>query len=85
MLYTKFIIILIFITGISSGKTLAQRQYQHWYFGEGAALDFRNGNPVPVINSAMTSSAASVSISDPNTEICYFILMPSRFGTKTIL
>lgn len=36
----------------------------HWYFGNGAGLDFSGGAPVPINNSAMTAEEGSASISD---------------------
>ncbi len=44
----------------------------HWYFGNGAALDFSSGTPVPITNSAMTAEEGSASISDTCGDLLFY-------------
>ena len=58
----------IFIAVFSSA-TIAQtsgdnRRTYHWYFGNGAGLDFSSGAPVAVTDGAMTAEEGCASISD---------------------
>lgn len=50
-----------------SSSVQAQKQYDNWFFGRNAGLDFSSGNPVPLYGGAMTSEEGSASFSDPVT------------------
>lgn len=44
----------------------------HWYFGNGAGLDFSSGSPVAVTNGQMESGEACASISDTNGNLLFY-------------
>ncbi len=50
----------------------AQKETNHWYFGNYAALDFNSGTPVALTNSAMYSIEACASISDANGNLLFY-------------
>lgn len=63
----------------------------HWYFGNGAGLDFSNGSPVAVTNSQMEAGEACSSISDFNGNLLFYTdgdtiwdknhnIMPNGYG-----
>lgn len=43
---------------------MGQNQFQHWYFGQGAAIDFGNGSPVVVSGSMIYTNEGSATQSD---------------------
>ncbi|MDX2304786.1 MAG: hypothetical protein NW226_18390 [Microscillaceae bacterium] len=45
----------------------AQKEYNNWYFGDRASLNFQNGSPRVQMNSEMVVRGGFVSISDKNT------------------
>lgn len=44
-----------------------QKEYNNWYFGKNAAIDFNTGNPVVKYDNAMSTFFTASSISDRNT------------------
>lgn len=52
---------------ISPALLHAQKQYNIWFFGRNAGLDFTSGTPVPLFGSALSSREGSASFSDPQT------------------
>jgi hypothetical protein len=52
---------------VSVSTAVAQRQYNIWYFGEGAGLDFNSGSPVALTDSRMTTLEGCATIADPET------------------
>ncbi len=59
-------ILLFLIIGLSGGITLlSQNQYNVWYFGNGAGLDFSSGVPVPLTNGQINTLEGCAVISDP--------------------
>lgn len=51
---------------LSAASILAQNQHMNWYFGNGSALNFSSGNPVPVSGNQMLSWESCSTISDTN-------------------
>lgn len=60
--YCTLLFILFFANSEAQNPDI-KRTY-HWYFGNKAGLDFSNGTPVPITNSAMTAEEGCSSISD---------------------
>lgn len=62
--YCSYILFALTLTNV-----YAQREADHWYFGDKAGLYFGNGVPQPLINSAMNDvqEGSSVTISNSNT------------------
>ncbi|MBL0054207.1 MAG: hypothetical protein IPP29_23365 [Bacteroidetes bacterium] len=50
----------------------AQKQFEKWYFGSFAGLDFSSGVPVPLTNSAMFTVEGSSSISDTSGNLLFY-------------
>ncbi len=48
------------------------RRTYHWYFGNGAGLDFSSGTPVPITNSPITAEEGCASISDTCGNLLFF-------------
>jgi len=76
---------------ISSFASFAQREGNHWYFGNHAGLDFTNGAPVAVTNGALYTDEGCASISDGNGQLLFYtngidvfnrnhVPMPNGFG-----
>lgn len=60
-------IIIIFCCG-----HLLSQQYDNWYFGRKAALNFSTGSPLPLSNSAMNADEAAASISDSRGQLLFY-------------
>ncbi|MCE7934206.1 MAG: hypothetical protein DYG96_06395, partial [Chlorobi bacterium CHB2] len=45
----------------------SQQQYNRWFFGRNAGLDFSSGSPIPLYGGAMTTEEGGASFSDPAT------------------
>ncbi|MFM7021725.1 MAG: gliding motility-associated C-terminal domain-containing protein [Flavobacteriales bacterium] len=60
------------ILTICSASLYAQGEYNQWYFGNGAALDFNSGNPLSKSGSAMFSTEGSASIADCNGNLLFY-------------
>ena len=52
--------------------TCGDKQFNNWYFGIHAALDFNSGSPVAVSNSVMEAEEGSASISDNNGNLLFY-------------
>nr|MBK9650360.1 hypothetical protein [Bacteroidota bacterium] len=50
----------------------AQKQFEKWYFGSFAGLDFSSGVPVPLTNSAMFTVEGSSSLSDTSGNLLFY-------------
>ena len=50
----------------------SQGEFNNWYFGNHAALNFNSGIPVPMISSAMFETGASSSISDSAGNLLFY-------------
>ncbi len=61
--FSAIFLALISLTTVSQTTGDIRRTY-HWYFGNGAGLDFSGGSPVAVTNSAMTAEEGCAAISD---------------------
>jgi PKD repeat protein len=57
----------VFLLFVGFSTLHAQRENDHWYFGSGAALDFRGGAPVVLTNSAMDQWEGCATVSDNQT------------------
>lgn len=62
--FLTFLFILSIVLSIYSQNSADIRRTYHWYFGNGAGLDFSNGEPVEIINSPMEAVEGCASISD---------------------
>ena len=62
IIFLVFSFIAIVVSGVAQNPDI--KRTMHWYFGNGAGLDFTSGTPVPITNSAMTAEEGSASISD---------------------
>lgn len=49
-----------------------QGYYNHWYFGNGASIDFNSGAPVATNNGAMQTAEGCASISDYNGNLLFY-------------
>ncbi|MCX6181909.1 MAG: gliding motility-associated C-terminal domain-containing protein [Bacteroidetes bacterium] len=66
----KYLLVVIFTAFSICG--FAQKEYDQWYFGAGAALDFSSGNPVAKSGSAMHNSEGTASIADCNGKLLFY-------------
>jgi gliding motility-associated-like protein len=66
------LILLFFAFNIS-----AQKEANFWYFGNGAALDFNSGSPVPVSGSLLNTTEGCSSFSDINGNLIFYVGAPS--------
>lgn len=57
---------------LASFSSHAQKQYNQWYFGYGAALNFNSGSPVPLLNNAITTDEGGASISDSAGNLLFY-------------
>jgi gliding motility-associated-like protein len=64
-------LLLIFLF-LSNLKAFAQKEYNIWYFGTNAGVDFNSGSPVTITNSAMATFEGTVSISDGNGSLLFY-------------
>lgn len=53
-------------------QATAQEQASIWYFGDHAGLDFRNGAPVPLDDSAMDTREGCATIADTNGNLLFY-------------
>jgi len=60
----ELLIILNLSNVVYSQNSSDIRRTYHWYFGNGAGLDFSSGTAVPITNSPMTAEEGCASISD---------------------
>jgi len=65
-LYFLIIISLIF------SNCFAQKEANIWYFGQYAGLDFNDGEPVALTNSAMSQHEGCATISDPGGNLLFY-------------
>lgn len=67
---------ILFLMLLITLKSIAQhpeaKRATHWYFGNGAGLDFSSGSPVAVTNSQMNAGEACSSISDVNGNLLFY-------------
>ncbi|MBW6481679.1 MAG: gliding motility-associated C-terminal domain-containing protein [Vicingaceae bacterium] len=60
----------------AGGEALAQhpeaKRATHWYFGNGAGLDFSSGNPVAVTNGALHSIEGCATMSDTSGNLLFY-------------
>lgn len=62
--------------------SFGQKEYNNWYFGKNAAIDFNSGNPVVKYDNAMSTFITASSISDRNTGELLFYTNGSSFWNK---
>ena len=55
----------------------SQKEANFWYFGNGAALDFNSGVPVPVKGSQLNTVEGCSSFSDSNGELLFYVGAPN--------
>ena len=67
------LILLFFAFNIS-----AQKEANFWYFGNGAALDFNSGSPVPVSGSLLNTTEGCSSFSDSNGNLLFYVGAPNN-------
>ncbi|MDD3861063.1 MAG: hypothetical protein PHW83_12765, partial [Bacteroidales bacterium] len=68
----ELLIILNLSNVVYSQNSSDIRRTYHWYFGNGAGLDFSSGTPVPITNSPMTAEEGCASISDTCGNLLFF-------------
>ena len=69
-------LLLLFI----SLNTFSQKEANFWYFGNGAALDFNSGSPVPVNGSQLNTLEGCSSFSDANGNLLFYLGAPTSDG-----
>ena len=57
----------ILLSALCVNTAMAQKQYNQWYFGQNAGLNFNSGSPVPISNSALSTTEGSASIASATT------------------
>jgi uncharacterized protein (TIGR02145 family) len=68
----RFARLLIFVFLISPLFASSQGEFNNWYFGQKAGLDFNSGSPVALLNSAMWTGYSSVSVSDSAGQLLFY-------------
>jgi hypothetical protein len=63
----KISLLYVMLVIMASGLLQAQHEADNWYFGEKAAITFKNGSPVEVFDSQMFASEGCATMSDKNT------------------
>lgn len=58
-------------------NAFSQKEANFWYFGNGAALDFNSGTPIPVSNSELSTTEGCSSFSDINGNLLFYVGAPS--------
>jgi len=61
-------------------NTFSQKEANFWYFGNGAALDFNSGSPVPVNGSQLNTLEGCSSFSDANGNLLFYVGAPTSDG-----
>lgn len=64
--------IIIFLCILSFQRVLAQGETNIWYFGRQIGLDFNNGSPVALTDSAMFTSEGCATISNSNGNLLFY-------------
>ncbi len=68
--YLRYLVIILFLSPFFS---FSQGEFNKWYFGEKAALDFNSGIPTALLNSNMyRSSEATASVSDSTGNLLFY-------------
>jgi PKD repeat protein len=67
---TYLIFLILLITGVAT--SFAQKDYNIWYFGTFAGLDFNSGVPVPIGNGQLNTAEGTSSVCDPITGALLF-------------
>ena len=68
--YLRYLVIILFLSPFFS---FSQGEFNKWYFGEKAALDFNSGIPTALLNSNMYwSSEATASVSDSTGNLLFY-------------
>ena len=57
---------------LCAGTALAQKQANHWYFGNGAGIDFSSGKAKAVHNGSLFTSEGCSSISDETGQLLFY-------------
>jgi len=65
------IVIIVFLLGLGL-KGFSQGEYNIWYFGFNAGIDFNGGAPVALTNGALSTSEGSSSISDAAGNLLFY-------------
>ena len=60
----KILIALIFLSGFGVN---AQNQWNYWYFGNHAGLNFNSGSPIPALGGQFIGKEGGACYSDPTT------------------
>ncbi|QNM86648.1 T9SS type B sorting domain-containing protein [Polaribacter pectinis] len=58
-------------------NVFSQKEANFWYFGNGAALDFNSGTPVPVTGSLLNTTEGCSSFADANGDLLFYVGAPS--------
>ncbi|WP_298764658.1 T9SS type B sorting domain-containing protein [uncultured Polaribacter sp.] len=59
-------------------NVFAQKEANFWYFGNGAALDFNSGSPIPVSGSQLNTLEGCSSFSDANGNLLFYVGAPTN-------
>lgn len=63
---------LLFLLIVYSIKSYSQKEYNIWYFGDGAGIDFNQSEPKAIYNSQMYSGEGSAVICDVNGNLLFY-------------
>ena len=64
---------LTFLLILLSQSILSQKEYNNWYFGNGAGITFNSGSPVPLNGGQLNTIEACASISDSNGNLLFYM------------
>ncbi len=67
--YLRYLVIILFLSPFFS---FSQGEFNKWYFGEKAALDFNSGIPTALLNSNMYGSEVTASVSDSTGNLLFY-------------
>lgn len=62
----------LFLLAVTSFPSFSQKQYNQWYFGFGAGLDFNGGSPSPLLNNAISTDEGGASVSDSTGNLLFY-------------
>ncbi len=62
-------------------NSFSQKEANFWYFGNGAALDFNSGKPVPVSGSLLNTIEGCSSFADSNGNLLFYVGAPNPNAT----
>jgi metal-dependent HD superfamily phosphatase/phosphodiesterase len=74
-----YLFFLLMLTSTAYAQNPEAKRATHWYFGDGAGLDFSSGNPVAVTNGALHTLEGCSSISVAQVPLSVGYMQPSNF------